>query len=143
MCVCVGTQYALKIKSKWDHAKHTVLQLKFLDLSQNIPISADGVSLFFSMVGKDSMFYGCTTIQSVSIKEHLNCFHILAQCCRVHPCAYNCSVSQLQSIYKELAGHQVYAHFSVYCQIVFQKAPAYILHQQCLREHSFPKSHQH
>lgn len=124
MCVHVGTQYALKIKSKWDHAKHTVLQLKLLDLSQKYShISGWSFPVFFSMVGKDSMFYGCTTIQSVSIKEHLNCFHILAQCCSVNPCTYNCSVSVSFRVFiRKLLVHQVCAHF------------------QCVLPNSLPKS---
>lgn len=41
-CACVYIHSVCARKSKWDHAKHAVLQLKLLAL-RNIPISTDGV----------------------------------------------------------------------------------------------------
>lgn len=54
-CMCVHSVCALK--SKWDHAKHAVLQLSFLLYLRNIPISTDGVSFFPPVIGKCSMLW--------------------------------------------------------------------------------------
>lgn len=77
-CACVYIHSVCARKSKWDHAKHAVLQLKLLAL-RNIPISTDRVlppPPTAAVVGKCTMLW--TYHNLVSIKEDLNCFHIFA-----------------------------------------------------------------
>lgn len=130
VCVCV-CRYTVSVhlQSKASGIMlNTVLHSFSWSILEIFPCHLMEFLCFFQWLGSIPYFIDVPQSSQSPLRSHLNCFRILAQCCRVHPCTCDCSVSgSYRVLTRKLLVHQVCAHFNMCCQIVFQKV-APVLH---------------
>lgn len=122
VCVCRYT-VSVHLQSKASGIMlNTVLHSFSWSILEIFPCHLMEFLCFFQWLGSIPYFIDVPQSSQSPLRSHLNCFRILAQCCRVHPCTCDCSVSgSYRVLTRKLLVHQVCAHFNMCCQIVFQK----------------------